>query len=61
MEVSGAVHGVAPLGVDDTDGRQVGLDGWSGDGRGESGMVDYEGFLLDGCVRDKVKGRDVED
>ena len=40
VEVCSAVHGIPPLGTDDTDGRKMGLDERGGNGGWEDGVVD---------------------
>lgn len=53
VEVAGGIHGVAPLGHDDTHRGQVRF--YCRGGRlGEDGMVDEEWFVQDGTVWQKA-------
>lgn len=70
VEVGGVVHCVAPLGGDDADGAEMGLDGIGGGGRGggggcggslfggKGGVVDDEGLGVEGRVGEEVVGWD---
>lgn len=56
-----AVHCVSPLRTHHADSVEVGFDYGGVGGRGgvKGGMVDQEGFVLDGGVGDEVEGGDL--
>ena len=59
VEVTGGVHGIAPLWGDDPDRVQVLFDAGGGGAGSECSMIDHERLLLQRCIGSELKSGDL--